>query len=300
MFNNKETTMSTLPLSDHRSASRTARLLKMPVIRLLIGTAAVLLPVALFMALTQHFVDKSLRQVWPHLVSAAICVTGYVIYVRKVEQREAVELSRAGAGRELAMGAAFGALIFLLTVGAIAAAGGFHITGYAPWTVLIKPFAEMILVALFEEILFRGVLFRIIEQSLGSSLALALGGLIFAVTHMPNDHSTLLTFVITALAGVMFCAAYMATRRLWLAVGIHFVWNFMSEAVFSLPVSGHPAKGVLQGRLSGPEWLSGGAYGIEGSVAALAIIGAAALWLLVLAARRGRFIAPAWRRRAAP
>jgi membrane protease YdiL (CAAX protease family) len=218
--------------------------------------------------------------------------------VRKVERREPLELSRAGAARELLLGSALGVAMTLLAVGAIAAAGAFHITGTAPWTVLIKPFAEMVLVALFEEILFRGILFRLIENSLGSWIALALSGLVFAVAHMPNDHSTLLSFGITALAGVMFCAAYMATRRLWLAIGIHFAWNFMLDGVFSLPASGHAAKGLLQGQLSGPQWLSGGAYGIEGSVMTLAVLAAATGWLLFVAASRGYFTADPWRRAA--
>jgi membrane protease YdiL (CAAX protease family) len=300
MFNNQETIMPTIPLSAVAVPSRSARLLAMPLIRLLIAIAAVILPVALFMALAQQIPDKSLRQMWPHLVAAALCAGAYSLYVRKVERREVAELSRHGAGKELALGAALGSAMFLLALSAIAAADAFRVTGAAPMTVLIKPLAEVALVALFEEILFRGIFFRIVEQSLGSWIALALTGLVFAATHMPNAHSTLLAMAITALAGVMFAAAYMVTRRLWLAIGIHFAWNYLGEAVFSIPVSGHPAKGYLQGQLSGPDWLSGGAYGIEGSAAALVVVAAAAVWMLIVAARRGHFVAPAWRRRPAP
>jgi membrane protease YdiL (CAAX protease family) len=288
--------MSTMPLPSVPSPSRGARLLEMPLVRLLLGILAVVLPVALTMALTQQLLDKSMRQLWPQLLAAALCVAAYGLYVHKVERRAVTELSRVGAGRELALGVLLGSALFLLAVGAIGAAGAFYVTGHAPWTVMIKPFAEMVLVASFEEILFRALFFRIIENWLGSTVALALSGLVFALTHLPNDNSTLLTFVITALAGIMFCATYMVTRRLWLAIGTHFIWNFMGEAVFSLPVSGHPAKGMLQGQLSGPEWLSGGAYGIEGSAITLAVIGVAALWLLIIAARRGQFMAPARRR----
>jgi membrane protease YdiL (CAAX protease family) len=300
MFIHRKTIMQTMPLSAIPAASRVTRLLAMPLIRLLIAIAAVMLPVALFMALTQQIPDKSLRQMWPHLVAAVLCAGAYSLYVRKVERRAVAELSRNGAGKELALGVALGSAIFLLALGAIAAAGAFRVTGSAPMSVLIKPLAEMMLVALFEEILFRGIFFRIVEQSLGSWIALLLTGLVFAATHMPNAHSTLLAVAITALAGVMFAAAYMVTRRLWLAIGIHFAWNYLGEAVFSIPVSGHPAKGYLQGQLSGPDWLSGGAYGIEGSVAALVVVAAAAVWMLIVAARRGHCVAPAWRRRGAP
>jgi membrane protease YdiL (CAAX protease family) len=240
------------------------------------------------MNLVQHAIaDKSLRQLWPQLLSAALCMAGYGWYVRKVERRAVSELSGAGAARELGAGAAIGAGLILLAGGGIYAAGCFDISGRAPWTVMIKPFTELAMMALFEELLFRGIVFRIAEKSLGSTLALMVSALVFAATHMPNANSTPLALGITAVAGIMFSAAYMVTRRLWLAIGMHFAWNFMSDAVFSLPTSGHPVKGLLQGRLSGPDWISGGAYGIEGSVVTLAVIGALTLGLLIVAARRG-------------
>ncbi|MES2759344.1 MAG: type II CAAX endopeptidase family protein [Pseudomonadota bacterium] len=291
--------MSTLPLPHAPSSSRSARLLTQPLVRLLIGALAVAVPVILTMVLAQQIPDKSLRQLWPSLLAAALCVTGYAWYVRKVERRAVDELSAAGAGRELGIGVATGAGLSLLVLGALYAAGSFEITGQAPLAVVLKPLTAMVMVALFEELLFRGVLFRVAEKSLGSLLALALSGIVFAATHAPNANSTLLTAAITLFAGVMFGAAYMTTRRLWLAIGIHFAWNFTSDGVFSLPTSGNAANGLLQGRLSGPDWLSGGAYGIEGSVVTMVVIGAAAAGLLLVAVRRGHWVMPKWRRAAA-
>lgn len=280
--------MPTLPLPHPALPSRGARLLANPLVRILLGVVAVALPLLLTMTLARLAIhDKSLRQLWPHLLSAALCVASYAWYVKKVERRDVRELSGAGAAGELGAGTAIGAGLMLLAVGGIYAAGCFAITGQAPWTVMIKPFAELVMMALFEELLFRGIVFRIAEQSLGSAWALGVSALVFAATHMPNANSTPLAIGITAIAGIMFSAAYMVTRRLWLAVGIHFAWNFMSEAVFSLPTSGHAASGLLQGRLTGPDWLSGGAYGVEGSVVTLAVIGALTAALLLLAARRG-------------
>jgi membrane protease YdiL (CAAX protease family) len=148
----------------------------------------------------------------------------------------------------------------------------------------------MVFVALVEEILFRGVLFRIPERSLGSWAALALSALIFALAHLPNEGVTPLAVANTAVAGLMFAAAYLATRRLWLAIGAHFAWNFLSDGVFSLPTSGSPARGLLQGQLSGPEWLTGGAYGLEASVLTLAAYSLATALLLRHALRAGRIL----------
>lgn len=278
--------MSTLPQSQSPSATRSARLLAFPLTRIVIGIVAVALPTIVAMMLVRQL-DKPLRQVWPFLLFAALCVGGYALYTRTVEQRRMSELARAGAGRELGLGMGIGAAAFLAIIGAMAAGGLFRVVGINPWSVLIAPFAELAFMALFEELLFRGIMFRIIEKSLGSWLAVLLSSIVFAVAHVPNDGVTLLAVAITAVAGAMFGAAYMVTRRLWLPIGIHFAWNFLSDAVFSLPTSGHPAKGLLQGQLSGPAWLSGGAYGVEASALTLVVIGALTLLLLAGAIRRG-------------
>jgi hypothetical protein len=64
-------------------------------------------------------------------------------------------------------------------------------------------------------------------------------------------------------AGVMLGAAYLVTRRLWLAIGIHGAWNFTQAGIFSVPTSGIAMNGVFVGALGGPAWLSGGAFGAE-------------------------------------
>lgn len=291
--------MPTMPLPHSPSTTRSARLLAIPVSRIVMGAVAVGLPTILAMILIQQL-DKPLRQIWPFLLCAAMCVAGYALYVRVVEQRRPTELSGAGAARELGLGAAIGAAAFLVVIGAMFASGVFRVAAASSWGVVIAPFAELMFVALFEEVLFRGILFRIIEKSLGSWLSLLLSSVLFAVAHLPNDGITVLAVAVTALAGVMFAAAYMLTRRLWLAIGIHFAWNFMSDAVFSLPTSGHPAKGLLQGQLSGPAWLSGGAYGVEASAVTLVVIGGVTLLLLAGAIRRSHVMAPNWHRAALP
>jgi membrane protease YdiL (CAAX protease family) len=261
-------------------------------VRILLATLAVCAPVALALILVHQIPDKSMRAVWPQLLGAALAAGGYLLYVRRIERRAASELAGPGIGRELGSGAAFGAGLFVLVIGCIAALAKYQVTGQDSWAVMIKPFAEMIMVALVEEIVFRGVLFRISERSLGSWAALIISSLIFAAAHLPNEGVTLLSVGITFVAGVMFAAAYMATQRLWLAIGLHFAWNFTSDAVFSLPTSGHPAKGFLQAQLTGPDWLTGGAYGVEASAVTLVVIALAAAWFLRLAIRRGH-VAPA-------
>lgn len=268
-------------------------LVRFTIVRILLALLAVCVPVALVLVLSNQIPDKALRAYWPPLLAAVAGYAGYAFYVRRVEARAPCELRGPAIARELGAGLVVGTLLFLAIVGMLAAGGSYRLTGGGDWAVLVKSFTEMVFVALIEEILFRGVLFRIPERSLGSWGALALSSLVFALAHLPNQGVTVLAVANTAVAGLMFAAAYLATRRLWLAIGAHFAWNFVSDGVFSLPTSGHPARGLLQGQLTGPEWLTGGAYGLEASVLTLVMWSLAAALLLRHAVRRGRIVARA-------
>lgn len=137
-------------------------------------------------------------------------------------------------------------------------------------------------------LLIRGVIFRIAEQAWGSRRALVLSTGIFVAAHLPGEIS-LLGVLVTAAASLAFTAAFQVSRRLWWPIGMNFAWNYLFSAVFSVPVSGHEAKGWLHGSLDGPEWLSGGAYGVEASAMALLVWAVAGALLLRQAHTRGRF-----------
>lgn len=218
-------------------------------------------------------------------------------YVRLVERRRADELSGTGAVRETGAGIAVGAGLLVATISAIAALGYFHVTGSNPVSAVVPTFATAVAAGYVEEVLFRGVLFRIIEESLGTWIALALTALLFGFAHMMNPNATLFSsFAIAMEAGILLGAAYVLTRRLWLAVGIHFAWNFTQGGIFGGRVSGLTMDGLLESELSGPTLLSGGEFGVEASIFAVTLGVATGVWFLVRAGRKGHFIAPFWRR----
>ena len=101
----------------------------------------------------------------------------------------------------------------------------------------------------------------------------------------------------SAEAGILLGAAYLLTRRLWLAIGIHAAWNFTQGWVFSVPVSGGDAPlGLLITRRIGPDWLTGGDFGLEASAVAMVVATLAGVGLLVSALGRGAVVPPMWRR----
>jgi len=232
------------------------------------------------------------------IVVAAICIAVYKGYKRWIERTPDRELEFTGAGRELALGLGGGALLFTIMTGIVALLGGFEILGLRGAGAIWSMLAVAVFSGVFEEILLRGIVFRHLESWLGSWIALALSSALFGVLHITNPGATWFSSVAIAVeAGILLGAAYMLTRRLWLAIGIHAAWNFTQGWVFSVPVSGGEAPlGLLITRRLGPDWLTGGDFGLEASVVAMVVATLAGVILLLMAIQRGQLVPAPWRR----
>lgn len=232
----------------------------------------------------------------------ALGFAGVIVLAHKalrcwVEGSSDTDFPRAGALRELGQGLILGFALFALAAGLVAMLGGLRIEGVRGLGQIWSLGAMAVTSAVFEEALFRGVLLRHIETMLGSWAALALTALLFGLAHLMNPHASLFAALAIAIeAGVMLGAAYLLTRRLWLAVGIHAAWNFTQGWVFSIPVSGsEPPLGLLVTRAVGADWLTGGGFGLEASVPALLVATGGGLVLLRRAIARGRLVPLPWR-----
>lgn len=230
-------------------------------------------------------------------LTAMLALFFYWLFVRFVERKPFADFARIGAPREWLTGIGIGAGVMTATVGVIALFGGYRITGFHPPYVLIGIGGVSIMAGVVEEILIRGLLFRLVEQWLGSWIALGVSALLFGAAHLVNPNSSLTAGVAIALeAGILLAAIYMLTRRLWAAIGVHMAWNFTQGGIFGVAVSGFQAQGLIQSEMRGPELLTGGAFGAEASLPAIFIctsIGLACLWR---ARTMGRFITPSWQR----
>ena len=202
-----------------------------------------------------------------------LCVTlaavvSYIVFVRFVERRPAVaEFALPGWPKELAAGLLIGFLLFSLISG------------------------------VGEEIVLRGIIFRLVESSLGTWVALIFSAALFGAAHLFNPHAGPLPAVAIALeAGIMLAALYMLTRRLWAAIGVHAAWNFTQGGVYGIAVSGGAVDGVLIPRISGPDLLTGGAFGGEASLPAIIICTIFGIVVTTIAWRQGRFVQPFWKR----
>jgi membrane protease YdiL (CAAX protease family) len=228
----------------------------------------------------------------------ALALAFYVGFARLVERRPASELSLTGAGRELGGGIIGGAGLYTLCVLILMVPGIYRIDGLNSWSYLLPAVAMALSSGFFEELLFRGALFRIVEEWLGSWISLIVSSLVFGFVHLLNPAATLTgALFISIEAGLLLAAAYMLTRRLWLSIGFHFAWNYTQSAIFSGIVSGNEAApGLIKPTITGPVLLTGGSFGLEASVVAFALCTATGVALLVAAVRRGNVVQPFWRR----
>jgi membrane protease YdiL (CAAX protease family) len=238
-----------------------------------------------------------------HLASIATALAFllvYVLYVLLVEWRPVRELSLKGALLELGAGGFLGAGLFTLTIVSIWAAGCYEVTGWNGVLAAAPALSLSLGSGFAEEILVRGVIFRITEEGLGTWPAIAISSALFGLAHAKNPNASAVSVMAIALeAGVLLAAAFILTRRLWLAIGVHSAWNFVQGGVFGVAVSGQSMESILKSRPTGPDILSGGEFGAETSVFAMIYCLAAGVFLLVKAHGLKRFIAVPWRRRAA-
>ncbi|HET7620613.1 MAG TPA: type II CAAX endopeptidase family protein [Gemmatimonadaceae bacterium] len=284
---------------------RLVRALRFPLVRIVLAVIVVSIAMNLTKAILGYAGLTAVRGA-PHRLALLLLGTvatigvvhaAYIAYVHYVEGRAASEFAPTGAVKELAVGALIGAAIFSAAIAVLFAGGWYGVTGTNPWTAALPSLLAAAGAAYVEELIVRGILFRNLEEMLGSWLALGITALLFGLAHLANPNATLIGAIAIALeAGILLGAAYMATRRLWLAIGIHFAWNFTQGGIFGVAVSGVASNGLLRGELRGPSLLTGGAFGVEGSVVAVVVCLAAALPLLTLARRRGNVVAPMWRR----
>ena len=226
------------------------------------------------------------------LMRAMPSLLAYLLLVHFVERRPVTELTPSRLLPDGAIGTVAGLLLFSAVIGMLHLLGSYHVTGTnpnAPWI------PALLMVGLGagigEETMFRGVLFRIVEEGLGSWWALLISALFFGAVHIGNPGATLWSSAAIAIeAGLLFGLIYHVTRSLSLCMGVHAAWNFAQGTIYGVPVSGLKADGWLVSTRTGPDWLSGGVFGAEASVIALGLCSLCTLVLVLVALRRGSIV----------
>ncbi|HEX4892203.1 MAG TPA: CPBP family intramembrane glutamic endopeptidase [Hyphomicrobiaceae bacterium] len=276
------------------------RIAQFPVTRLILLGGILFLMMGFSNGLMMKFKTTPLTSI---VVAAGMVTLGlavYVGFVRLIERRRASELVLTSMGRELGIGMAIGAGLYTLCVSILIIFGIYRIEGLNPWAFMLPAVAMALSSGIFEELLFRGVLFRIVEESLGSWISLVVSSLVFGFMHLVNPAGTVIgALFISIEAGVLLGAAFVVTRRLWVSIGLHIGWNYTQSGVFSGIVSGGINQpGLIKSTIEGPDVLTGGSFGLESSLIAFLLCTITGVLLVIMAVRRGNIVPPFWQRQA--
>lgn len=241
--------------------------------------------------------DKDLRNLLKGLLVSAAAISSYIIFFKKYEKRSIIEFASKGLAKNLLIGALVGFILQSLTILVIYLNGSYSIVNINPVSFILIPFALMFTVAIIEEILVRGIIFRIMEEKLGSYISLAVSSLIFGALHLANPHSSFLSGLCITTAGFLLGAAFIYKRNLWFPIALHFAWNFTQSGIFGAITSGNEkTNSLLTAKIQGSELITGGAFGPEGSIQATVICFIATCIFLLLSHKENKIIKPYWKK----
>jgi membrane protease YdiL (CAAX protease family) len=197
--------------------------------------------IALFTWVIRKFVDKQ------SFASLGFYLKGYV--------------NEAGLGLFAALGILGVGSLLLVFTGNIA-----FISANADPGALLLELGIMLIVAFVEELIFRGYLLNNLMQSMNKWVALVITSVLFAIFHLSNPDVTVFAIINIVLAGVLIGINYIFTKNLWFGICFHFAWNYFQGPVLGYEVSGLKLSSLLQQAILGPEFLTGGNFGFEGSL----------------------------------
>lgn len=212
----------------------------------------------------------------------------YAGLVRLFERRPAREIDFGRGLPPMLVGLLVGSATIGLTVLVLWSLGMAEISGRTGFAGLERELSVLTITTMIEELLFRVILFAILEEVFGSLGAILISAAVFGLAHAGNPGATpFAVFALSIELGVMLSLAYMLTRNIWMPIGIHAGWNFTQGFVFGTLNSGqqHPHS-YFGTTLSGPDLLTGGAFGLEGSAICLGLSAAVCVFLLVLVLRK--------------
>jgi membrane protease YdiL (CAAX protease family) len=266
-----------------------------PITRILIGLVVIIGTMVLFQFSTSwllklmHVADDA-RKTILSIEAPIIVLLAYSLLYKYYEKRSIDELKASALPGWLLAGAIIGIGLQSLVILVMYLMGGYSIVSINPVSFILPGLLIAFTSGIIEEVLLRGVVFRIINEKWGSIIALAVSALLFGLLHLMNKNSSLYSAIAIAIeAGILLGACYIYSGNLWLPIGVHFGWNFAEADLFGGVLSGNVIdKTLITAKFTGSEYLTGGAFGPENSLPSILICTAAGVLLLWLAYKKKR------------
>lgn len=228
-----------------------------------------------------------IEEIWLNCVasiaSAVLLIVIYILIVRFIEKRRVEEFALNIALKQIGKGFLIGIAYFSIIVIVLFAIGSYRVESIQfNYIDILIIFLLYLIVAIGEELIFRGILFRLIDQRWNAVVAYISSALIFGFMHLPQG--TVWSSVAIAIeAGLLFGAVYKYSGNLWMPIGIHWSWNFFEGPVYGFFVSGTNSENVdtiIKPIITGPDIITGGSFGPEASIVSVVLGSVLSIWFI--------------------
>ncbi|HEM2792255.1 TPA: CPBP family intramembrane metalloprotease [Streptococcus suis] len=235
-----------------------------------------------FIFIDNAFVTLSLELLAFTFISLAI-----ILWARFVEKSPWLGLGirKKGALKDFLLGWGIGAAMLITCVLLMWGFGAIQVTSFQFSANLVGEFLILVLAwsiqGTTEELLTRGWMFSSLAAKHNIPVGILVSSLFFTFLHLGNDGISLIPLLDLTLFAILACLVMLKTGNLWVIGGLHAAWNCFQGNVFAFPVSETQAgQAFIAVETSGPDWLSGGAFGVEGSIISLLIQAGIITWLV--------------------
>jgi membrane protease YdiL (CAAX protease family) len=282
------------------------RIITFPIIRIIIALICVEVSTWVLRSLAEYFLytlsvqDGILKTLIVFMVRVSAVYFAYILFVRFFEKRKATELQfDRKMPKEIFMGGFIGLVCIVIVMGSMWLLGFYSIISMNKITAIIPAFTFDLFSVVNQDIVFFGIIFRITEERLGSWIAIFFASLLFGFIHLSYPDFALWQVIFQSIeAGILFSGFYILTRRLWMIIGFHFIWNFIQFGIMGIHKMAMQPTPLINSELSGPHLLTGGAVGPEGSIITLILCSSLGLYFVYKAISKNRIVPPFWQKSA--
>lgn len=276
--------------------------LNSPITRILIYLFLfiIIVPVLIYLPFTKFLGENALSddtyQLIYYILDTIFFVAVYYFLVKIYEKREVFELSLKNFLKYFTTGFGIGTVLQILVVVVFYLFGAYKIISFNSVYYLLTSSTMGFSPGFEEEILFRGIILRNLEESLGSYIALIISAALFGLIHISNPGAN--WFVVLGISlsgGLLLGSAYIYSKSLWLPIGIHTAWNYIQFSLQGYRAGDEQSMtSFIVTKISGPEWLVGTGYGVNVTYLEIFLCLIVTFIFLYLAHKNNRIILPFW------
>ena len=273
------------------------KILYSPLTKILIAIIVFLCIYVIRDIIRELLMDMDLHDNIKHLIRGvfiiSITIISYSLLYIFFEKKIFTDFFVNSLGKNLFVGLFLGVVIQSLIILVMYLKGYYTVISINPnsFLFIIPALMLPLTTSILEETLFRGFIFRIIEEKLGSYIAMIISGFLFGILHFIDPNCSLFEALLISIPGLLLVVAYMYSRNLWFPIAIHFAWNFTQDFIYGVYETG---RSLIIPTLEGSKWFTGGVIGVEGSIQAIIFSLIATIILLLLCHKKGKVKKPYW------